>query len=117
MADWPTSLPNFNSGLREQQVDGFVRTPTDIGPGEQRRRYSATPHYFTGTMTLTQTERATFDAFYNTEIGNGGGAFTMTDPSTGQQAEFRFTRAPSWTLTDTADGILHTADLALERLP
>ena len=117
MATWPTQLPGFNSGLREQPMDGFVRTPTDIGPGQQRRRYSAVPHYFTGEITLTQAERLTFNAFYNTDLAGGANSFTMLDPSTNANATFRFTNAPSFRIASSAGGTLHIASISLERLP
>ena len=117
MATWPTQLPGFNSGLRETQMDGFVRTPTETGPGLQRRRYSATPVYFAGEMTFTQGERLTFQTFYNTEIANGAGTFTMADPVTGNNATFRFTRAPNFRLVSSPTGPLHIASISLERLP
>ena len=117
MADWPTSLPGFMDGLQEQRVDGFVRTPTDIGPGQQRRRYSAVPHFFNGQMTLTQAQRTTFEAFYNATLRGGADAFTMQDPSTGQDAQFRFTAAPSFSLFGGAGGTVHIASISLERLP
>ena len=117
MPTWPTQLPGFNSGLRETQMDGFVRTPTDIGPGQQRRRYSATPVYFAGEMTFTQAERLTFQTFYNTELANGANTFTMDDPVTGNSATFQFTRAPNFRIVSGADGNVHIASISLERLP
>ena len=117
MATWPSQLPGFNSGLQEQALDGFVRTPTSIGPGIQRRRYSATPHYFTGEMTFTREQRATFDAFFNTDLAGGANSFTMQDPTTGQTATFRFVRTPQFNIFASDAGNIFVANIALERLP
>ena len=111
------NLPTFNAGLQEQIEPAFIRSPTDMGPGIQVRRYSATPHYFSGQITFTQAQRTTFDTFYNTEIGEGADTFTMEDPATGADATFRFVQPPSFTLVQGADGPVHIGTFALERLP
>ena len=110
-------LPTFNAGLQESIEPAFVRSPTEMGAPIQVRRYSATPHYFAGQMTFTQAQRAAFDAFFNREIGEGADTFTMEDPSTGQNATFRFVSPPSFTLVQGANGPVHIGALSLERLP
>ena len=103
MPDWPNNLPGFNANVEEDQQQGFIRTPTSIGPGKQRKRYSATSHFFTGTFLFTRAERAVFDTFYNTTLGSGALTFTMENPMTGVDATFRFANTPRFRLI-TGDG-------------
>lgn len=119
MPSWPSNLPTINADAQEEILEGFIKSPTSIGPGKRRRRYSATPHFFGGTFTFTRAQRATFDTFYHVTLAEGSLPFTMDDPATGNTATFAFVEAPMF-LLKTGDGTAASVfemKAALERLP
>ena len=118
MAEWPSSLRfGFNSNIEEEVEDGFIRTPTDIGPVIQQRRFSAVSHFLTAEVMLLPEDRLTFEAWFRTEINGGADAFDMVHPATGQRRRFRFTESPSYAIVQTASGPGSIATVNLEMLP
>ena len=118
MAEWPSSLRfGFNSNIEETIEDGFVRTPTDIGPSLQHRRFSAVSHFLTAEVMLLPEDRLTFETWYRTQIDGGADTFDMRHPATGEMRKFRFTEAPSFTIVQTASGPGSIAAISLEMLP
>jgi hypothetical protein len=121
MAVWPVSLPqSFELGVQDTRQQGFIRSTTDTGPYKQRKRFTATSRFLSGSMLLTGTQRATFETFYTTTISEGSDAFDFTDPSTFATISARFVQPPA--LSGVAGGATSTTlqfriDLLLEVLP
>ena len=119
MATWPATLPHLNAGATEQRQQGFIRTPMSMGPGKQRRRFSAVSRLFKGQMHLTAAQRATFDTFYQGTLSEGSLEFDFTDPIDFSTATYRFTAAPQFQLlTGTESGVTnYIMTVELELLP
>jgi len=93
MATWPsgigflTHMPSLRYDGPEGDVAAFG---PDVGPPKLRRRTTAAYRRLSGaTPILTATERATFLAFWETDLAGGVLDFTATHPFTGQTATFR----------------------------
>jgi len=116
MAAWPGSLPTLlEQGAQETRQQGFLRSSMDIGPPKQRARFTALSRFYSGTMLMTATQKATFDTFYTTTIGEGADQFDFLDPSdqvTTIQA--RFTGVPTAAALDAG---YWRVTLPLEVLP
>ena len=119
MAAWPGTLPGYMEiGLSERRQQGFLRTPNDSGPAKQRKRFTATSRYVTGTMTLTKAQRDTFETFYKTTLGEGAAEFTMGDALDFGTVTCRFFETPEMQLLGAGgDGGHWRVSLALEILP
>ena len=121
MAVWPISLPqHLELGAQDTRQQGFIRSTTDTGPYKQRKRFTATARFLSGSMLLTGTQRATFETFYTTTISEGTDAFDFIDPSTFGTVSARFAQTP--TLSGVAGGSTSTTlqwrmDLMIEVLP
>ncbi|MBP5283655.1 MAG: hypothetical protein J6Y93_03205 [Treponema sp.] len=91
--EWPQSLPQvlILDGLRGKKKSSVIRTEMDAGPKKQRRRYTVTTKDFTGSVTLTETQRRILSDFYDSVLAGGVLRFTMKDPQTLELSEFRFT--------------------------
>jgi len=96
MPTWPGSLPEyFEVGVQDTRQQGFIRSQTETGPYKQRKRFTATSRFLSGTMLLTGTQRATFDTFYKTTISEGTDAFDFIDPADFSTISARFVSPPS----------------------
>lgn len=123
MVDWPATLPQVKLlGMTDTRVSAKLRSSVDAGPALVRRRYTAAVRNVDIPITLTNTERVIFDAFYIDDLEEGSLSFVWTDPVTGDAATFRF-RTDDGPQFQTAvggedDGIKRwDATLALEILP
>lgn len=96
MANWPSSLPEWNLPVTDQAEDGTLRTQMDAGPDKVRRRYSGVPRRFETQITVGGSDRDTLEAFYNTTLSGGAESFTHEDPTTGDTEDFRFLEPPSY---------------------
>jgi len=117
---WPVSLPQtLEIGAQETRQPGLLRFDTDIGPPKQRRRFSATSRFFSGTMLMTAAQRATFETFYVTTSQQGSAAFDYIDPLDGSTQDFRFTAPPQFEalVGGAAGAALWRASVSLERVP
>lgn len=121
MALWPLSLPQyFELGVQDTRQQGFIRSQTDTGPYKQRKRFTATARFLSGSMLLTGAQRATFETFYKTTISEGTDAFDFVDPSTFATVSARFVQPPSLSGVaggDTATTVQWRMDIMLEVLP
>jgi hypothetical protein len=121
MAIWPGTLPQyFEVGVQDTRQQGFIRSQTETGPYKQRKRFTATSRFLSGTMLLTGTQRATFETFYKTTLSEGTDEFDFIDPADFSTVSVRFAAVP--TLSGVAGGgTAGTAqwrmDMALEVLP
>lgn len=121
MAIWPGTLPQyFEVGVQDTRQQGFLRSQTDTGPYKQRKRFTATSRFLTGTMLFTGTQRATLETFYKTTLSEGADEFDFIDPSDFSTISVRFT-APLVFSAVSGGGTAGTgqwrAQLALEVLP
>ena len=120
MAAWPASLPSQPEvGAQLTRQQGFLRSPTDVGPFKQRKRFTAVSRFYTGTMLLNATEKATFETFYQTTINQGADEFDFEDPDDFSTVSARFTETPSFSGLvggDTGVGQWRVS-IALELLP
>lgn len=97
MAVWPASLPDISLALTETRQDATIRSSMDAGPMKMRRRFSAASRYVTGSVIMDNTQRATFDTFFETTIAEGALPFDMDDPRDGTSLEWRFMEPPAFT--------------------
>ena len=119
METWPATLPQIEIGAEESRQTGFIRSPTDQGPGKQRPRFTAVSRFASGTIFMDSTQKATFETFYQTTLGQGGDEFSYTDPFTATSVTARFVSPPSAQilLGGTPDGSLWRVSVSLEILP
>jgi len=121
MPTWPGTLPQyFELGVQDTRQQGFIRSQTETGPYKQRKRFTATSRFLSGTMLFTGTERATFETFYKTTLSEGTDAFDFIDPSDFSTASVRFVQPPTLSAVAgavTAGTAQWRVDLALEVLP
>lgn len=121
MPIFPGTLPqHFEVGVQDTRQQGFIRSQTETGPFKQRKRFTATSRFLSGTMLFTGTQRATFDTFYKTTLSEGTDAFDFTDPADFSTASVRFVTAPTCSAV-AGGGTAGTAQwrfsLTLEVLP
>lgn len=121
MPVWPGTLPQyFEVGVQDTRQQGFLRSQTDTGPYKQRKRFTATSRFLSGTMLLTGTQRATFETFYKTTISEGADAFDFIDPADFSTVSARFAASPSLSAVaggDTSGTAQWRVSLSLEVLP
>lgn len=121
MAVWPVSLPQyFEVGVQDTRQQGFIRSQTETGPYKQRKRFTATARFLSGTMLFTGTDRATFETFYKTTLSEGTDAFDFIDPADFSTISARFVQTPTLSAVaggDTAETAQWRIDLAIEVLP
>jgi len=81
MATWDLTLPQaFEHGsFNESSLNGSVRTNMSTGPAKQRRRFTAVPRTWTGTMIMTKIQLVTFRNFYTNTILLGSAVFLFPD--------------------------------------
>lgn len=97
MATWPASLPQYmETGMTDMRQQGFIRSPNDTGPAQQRKRFTATTRMLTGTMLLSAAQYATLDTFYTDTIGEGSAEFDFLDPKDGSTVSARFVEVPEY---------------------
>lgn len=120
MASWPGSLPqNQFHGLEASYPEGAViRTPNDAGPAQTRPKYTGVRPRHSTPIVLTNAQKATFEAFYETTLVSGSAEFDWEDPRSDLSATFRFLRPPSFTMqAGGPDGRLWVGRLDLEVMP
>lgn len=117
---WPTSLPSqFETGAGLSRQQGFLRSPTDIGPFKQRKRFTAVSRFYSGTLLLNRTQKAALETFYTTTTNEGADVFDFEDPDDYSTVSARFTAPPDFQgLVGGPSGVeLWRVSLALELLP
>lgn len=79
---WPSTLPQafLKDGFQHQLGDGRLRSPTDTGPGKERRRFSAVVDLVTARALMDDDQWDAFLDFIKTDIGGGTLAFTAPPP-------------------------------------
>lgn len=120
MATWPATLPSqLEAGAQLDRQQGFLRSPTDTGPFKQRKRFTAVSRFYSGTMLLNVTQKATLETFYVTTINEGADEFDFEDPEDFGTVSARFTQPPTAQgLVGGSSGVeLWRVQIALELLP
>lgn len=120
MATWPSSLPSqFEIGAQLSSQQTFLRSQTDKGPFKQRRRFTARSRFYSGTMLLTATQKATLETFFEDDANFGGTQFDFEDPADLSTVSARFVDTPSYQLlVGSASGVeLQRVSFTLELLP
>lgn len=90
MPTWPATLNLLEEGYGRAPQAGGVRFQPERGPAKQRRTTRAAPwdETYVGRWTLEQ--RDAFWSFWAEDCQRGALSFTMDDPFSGEEAEFRF---------------------------
>ena len=92
MPTWPLTLPQkpLTEGYREAPVAGAIRSPMEMGPAKQRRRFTGNLITITCVFDLTVAQKATLDTFWFTTLGCGAAAFDWAHPVSGAVVSARF---------------------------
>lgn len=124
MADyiWPLSLPTkfISSTYEESFADNLIRSPTDVGPGKQRRRSTGGVRKVSGDEAFTAVELGIFDTFFHSTLSDGAERFEWTHPRLGTTKEFRFIAGiPPKVIRkeDTGSKLIYYVTLTLDILP
>jgi hypothetical protein len=114
---WPTTLPQGpyqqDDGPDIQPQSNAIRTPMDVGPAKQRRRFTAVPSPITFNLLLSETEIAILDTFVQVTLLDVM-PFDWIDFQTGATATYRFMARP--TKKHYGD-VVWTVGFQLEKLP
>ncbi len=111
MPAWPINLPQLPfAGVTAQDDDAVLRTQMDSGPPTRRNRFTTHTQKVSFPMVLTGAERADFDFFFRSTLGNGALAFDWIDPADDSAAvSMAFTGPVQWALRagakDAADRV------------
>jgi hypothetical protein len=91
MPTWPASLPQKpKSGTwRRAPQDNRLTFQPAAGPPIVRRRSSVKVFMASGQFDMSQTQVATFEAFYQEDLKDGSLSFDWTDPEAGGAATWR----------------------------
>lgn len=120
MADpvWPAALPQtpLRDGYSEEPQNNVLETPTDAGPGESRRRYTAVAVKNGYSFRMTQPQTMTFETFWRQQIFDGSIPFVMMHSRKGADARFR-SIAPYKIVPWPEGGNTYLVNLFLKELP
>jgi len=98
MATWPVTLPSFDEILidtyQEVAPDNIIRTQMELGPDKIRKRGTAAPTPFTGSLYMTSTQVGILRTFYDGTISYGADSFDAVHPRTSSAITARFTAQP-----------------------
>lgn len=76
MAIWPTQLPDpLLTGYGLEPQPAFIRTDMDAGPARQRRRFTQAPTEIAAQFTLTESQMAIFEGWFEHRIESGAAWF------------------------------------------
>lgn len=119
--DWPTSLPQAfqKSDFQDTPQSGVIRTDMSSGYPKIRRRFTAVTRTYTGTMILTETQRQTFETFFNTTLLVGSDIVNFPDPyNTSSLVAMRWVpNSPPYTIQQDGETLDWRLSFAIERLP
>lgn len=118
-ATWPSTLPqDFRAdGFSDSLENGLIKDEMNVGPPIYRRRSSAAPQPFSGSMTMTSAEWAELDTFFNDTLNGGTLRFVLPAQGTTNDLDLwtaRFTTPPQRQSLDAED--LWLVTLRMERL-
>ena len=115
MAVWPVGLQQKQfTGITEKRQNAQQRSEMDTGAPKVRKRFTAAVRQVNIPVVFSMADKAPFDTFYITTLGEGVLAFDWTDPvDDSTTVSFRFTKPPTF----KKDNGLYTGVLNLEILP
>lgn len=121
MPTWPASLPqSVLADVSRKRQSGMIRSQMDTGAAKQRKRFTAVVRQYQASMILTGAQLATFDSFYESDLGQGATSFTWIDPVTDASCSLRFMADPEVSMVKpsaTVNNRLWRVTMQLERLP
>lgn len=88
--NWPASLPPFLLQMSRTPRPNVISFGTEVGPGKVRRRSTARSQVVSGTLLLTRDQVEDFESFFQDDLLDGSRTFTMADPVTKVETEWRF---------------------------
>ncbi len=99
MPTWPIELPHLPfAGVTAADTDAVLRSPMDSGPPSRRNRFTSHIQNIQMPMVLTGSEKAAFDFFFRSTLGNGALAFDWIDPIDDTVVSMAFAVPPAWAL-------------------
>lgn len=117
MAAWPDTLPqqpdDFSS-FAEDFGDGTLRSEMDVGPAKVRKRTTAVVEPVSFTLLLTASQVADLKTFHKTTTNFGADVWTWVDHLTGEPANYRFVKPPSFRMVSQ---VYRLCTLNLEIVP
>ena len=96
---YPASLPQIPqiSGYSEQLQDNLIKNITGVGPSKSRPRSTAPRKTVSFPITLTQTQKETLDAFFQSSLAFGSLEFQLTLPDdSSTNAIYKFLNPPAF---------------------
>jgi hypothetical protein len=92
MPAWPNTVPYspVMASYQEQKQSQVLRSDMDTGAAKTRRRFTAAVVTVQVEWLWTETQFATFEAFFETDLEGGALPFDGVHPRTGAAAKIRF---------------------------
>lgn len=117
MDNWPVLLQQkLETAFQMTYGNSRIATEMDIGPAKVRSRFTDTVDIYTCQITMDMDEKAIFDQFFKTTLGNGTLPFLFVDPFSQVEEVFRFAPDQSPVLTPLG-GRVFTLRMTWEKLP
>lgn len=95
---WLALLPQLvdveSFGLRKGET--VLRSDNDVGLAKVRRRFTKGVDVLTVSFTMTSTQLALFEDFYDVDLNGGANTIAFDHPITGVASEFRIVGAPDY---------------------
>lgn len=121
MADvsWPNNLPALveREAYRRQWRDGRLRSPSDLGPGKVRRRFSATAQTITARVLMSRFYLERFGRFWEIDTRGGTLPFSFPHPEGSGTIRARFATEAGTPVSTSLKDDLWAVEFALEILP
>jgi hypothetical protein len=99
LAVWPDTLPQIfrSDSFQDTMEDGLIKDGMNVGPPAYRRRSSAAPQPFAGTMPMTTAEWEILQSFFGATLYDGALRFSLPPQGTTDIITLwtaRFTKPP-----------------------
>lgn len=107
MPTWPGTLPQkpLKSSYSRSSKALLIRSPMDAGPAKVRRRTTAGTQPFSVAYRMTSAQKATFEAWVSSDLGDGAMTFDLPNPeATSGTILVRMTGGAGTPLYDIASG-------------
>lgn len=94
---WPTNLQRLinEEGFQIEFGETLLRSENDVGPQKVRRRFTTPVDKYSTAINIFQDDATFFRNFFNTTLNGGATPFYFTDPFTGDEEVFRFSKPPT----------------------
>lgn len=116
MSTWPVTLPQSprGSGFSQRDKSATIRSPMGYGPDKTRRRTTAVIQEVACNMALTDAQKDTLIAFYETDTAAGALSFDWIDHLNGGAVAYRFLSPPQWSYAGCDNWLVQ---MSLEVMP